>query len=127
MPPARSATPGSTEGLSAAVSLRFQQGVFASLFYSCQALDKQISLRIITADGGIVLSGWDLVVTENQIDGTGIGGQAEDIFVKETKQFLAAVQANDPRAVACNYEEAWQTQRAVDAILQSTTAARQIV
>lgn len=105
--------------LSAAVTLRFASGALGSLVYSCEAtLGKQIGVRIITPAGGLTLSDWDLTLTHNDIDGTGLSSAPEDIFAEETRRFLAAVSAQDPSAVACSYEDAFATQQVVDRIRQ---------
>lgn len=112
---------GSVEGnepLSAALALRFASGAFGSLFYSCEANDKQIAIGIITRDGGITLSSWDLALIVNEIDSNGLTLESEDIFVRETQQFLNAVASNDAAAVACTFEDAYKTQQAVDLILK---------
>ena len=114
-----SAEGDASEPLSAALTLRFESGAFASLFYSCEANDKQIGLRIITKQGGLTLSSWDLALTQNEIDSTGITTHAEDIFVLETRQFLKAVRADDPTKVACTFDDAWRTQQMVDRIRAS--------
>jgi myo-inositol 2-dehydrogenase / D-chiro-inositol 1-dehydrogenase len=105
------------EASSAAVTLRFTSGAFGSFFYSCEATTgKQIGIRIITPAGGITLSDWDLTLTHNDIDGSGVSAAVDDIFARETKRFLDAVSTRDPSAVACNYADAWATQRVVDRI-----------
>jgi predicted dehydrogenase len=106
--------------LSAALLLRFQNGSAGTLFYSCEAKDKQIAIRIITPDGGLDFTGWDLRMTTNTIDDRGIvSNDSEDIFVLETSRFLKSVVANDPSGVACSFEDAWRTQRVVDRIRQT--------
>lgn len=112
------AVDGSAEPLSASLALRFASGAFGSLFYSCEANDKQIAIRIITKDGGITLSSWDLALTVNEIDQTGISSEPEDIFERETRQFLRAVEIGDPDAVTCTMDDALKTQRMVDHILK---------
>jgi myo-inositol 2-dehydrogenase / D-chiro-inositol 1-dehydrogenase len=114
-----SAAGDSGDPLSAAIALRFRSGAFGSLFYSCEADDKQIAFRIVTAEGGITLSNWDLVLSQNDIDSTGISSESEDIFVRETAQFLDAVKTGDPSGVACTFSDAWQSQLAVDHIVAS--------
>ncbi len=106
------------EQLSAALSLRFVSGALGSLLYSCESNDKQIGLRILTQQGGLTLSSWDLALTLNEIDGTGITTQQEDVFVVETRRFLDAVAAGDPQAVGCHFDDALRTQYLVDRVLK---------
>ena len=100
--------------LSAAFQITFKSGALGSLFYSCEAKDKQIALRVITPEGGIDLMGWDLRLTSNSVDGSGIYDSPEDIFLTETARFLDAVSANSIDGVACTFEDAWHTQLLVD-------------
>ena len=122
------ADPGTsdTEEFSAAVALRFDCGAFGSLFYSCEANDKQIAIHVITQDGGLALTSWDLALTHNAIDGSGLCDQQEDIFVRETRQFLEAVAAGNPGAVACTYRDAMQTQHAVDQLRAASNQFRSV-
>ena len=117
---------GGDEPLSAALTLRFQSGAFGSLFYSCEANDKQIAMRVVTKDGGLTLSSWDLALTQNEIDSTGITTDAEDIFVRETRQFLDAVSLGDAASVACTFKDAWRTQQTVDCIRASNRKYRTV-
>jgi predicted dehydrogenase len=110
---------GTKDVLSAAIALRFKSGAFGSLIYSCEAKDKQIGIRVITDDGGLTLSGWDLVLTQNEIDSSGLETQVDDVFVVDTKRFLDAVAENRPESVSCTFKDAWQTQTAVDQIRAS--------
>jgi predicted dehydrogenase len=111
------------EQLSAALLLRFQNGGAGTLFYSCEAKDKQIAVRVITPEGGLDLTNWDLRLTSNTIDGTGVVSHGEeDIFVRETSRFLESVAANNPGGVACTFDDAWRTQLTVDRIRQSSAS-----
>jgi myo-inositol 2-dehydrogenase/D-chiro-inositol 1-dehydrogenase len=100
--------------LSAAFLLAFESGALGSLFYSCEAKDKQIALRVITPEGGLDLTGWDLRLTSNTIDGSGVCDAPEDIFLSETGRFLAAVASKNVENISCTFEDAWQTQLVVD-------------
>jgi myo-inositol 2-dehydrogenase / D-chiro-inositol 1-dehydrogenase len=101
----------SRTGLEAAAALRFRNGCLGTVFYSCEASDKQIGFRIIAAEGGLELSGWDLRISFNSIDQAIPRDQDEDIFRKETGQFLAAVRTGDLSLIECTFEDAWRTQR----------------
>jgi myo-inositol 2-dehydrogenase/D-chiro-inositol 1-dehydrogenase len=106
----------SLTGLQAAATLSFRNGCLGAVFYSCEARDKQIGFRIIAAEGFIELSGWDLRISSNSIDGTIPDNQDEDIFLKETSQFLAAVRTGNRSLIECTFEDAYQTQLLMDAI-----------
>jgi myo-inositol 2-dehydrogenase/D-chiro-inositol 1-dehydrogenase len=106
----------SLTGLQAAATLRFRNGCLGTIFYSCEARDKQIGFRIIAAEGGLELSGWDLRISSNSIDGTISEDQDEDIFLKETSQFLTAIRTGNHDLIACTFEDAYQTQRLMDAM-----------
>lgn len=106
----------SLTGLEAAATLRFKNGCLGTAFYSCQAQDKQIGFRIIAAEGGIELSGWDLRISFNSIDDVILNDQVEDIFLKETSQFLEAVRTGDRNLIECTFEDAWRTQCLMDSM-----------
>jgi myo-inositol 2-dehydrogenase / D-chiro-inositol 1-dehydrogenase len=101
--------------LSAASSIRFECGAVGCVFYSCQANTKDIGARIFAAEGSIALSGWDLRMTENTIDGSMPEIQSEDIFVVETGTFMKAVQAGRQDLIACDWADAMRTQATMDA------------
>jgi predicted dehydrogenase len=117
----QSAVDGHQIPLTLACSFRFASSALGALFYSCEAQDKQIGIRIVTAEGSLQLLGPELRLTENTIDGTFPENQDEDIFELETKQFLNAVLRNDPSLVASDFEDAYRTQRLVDAALSRAT------
>lgn len=102
--------------LRVAATLRFWNGCLGTVFYSCEARDKQIGFRIITSEGGLELSGWDFRMSSNSIDGTIPADHDEDIFLKETTRFLAAVRTGDRSLIACTFEDAYRTQCLIDAI-----------
>lgn len=103
-------------GMEAAAILRFQNGCLGTVLYSCEAMDKQIGFRIIAAEGSIELSGWDLRVSLNSIDQVIPTMQDEDIFLKETSQFLTAVRTGDHSLIESTLEDAWRTQSLMDAM-----------
>jgi myo-inositol 2-dehydrogenase/D-chiro-inositol 1-dehydrogenase len=105
--------------LTVACTLTFADGPVGALFYSCEAADKQINLRVLAAQGMLEFSGWDLCITANTINGTLPQTQEEDIFLKETDQFLNAIQRGDPTLIPCDLADAYRTQLAMDAALTS--------
>ena len=113
-----SANLGNQELLTAAVTMRFASGTFGSLVYSCEANEKQIGVRVITAGGSLTLSSWDLALTANDISPADVVTAPEDVFVEDTRRFLDAVRTRNPAIVGCTYEDAWRSQQAVDRILE---------
>lgn len=107
----------------AATVLRFESGALGTLFYSCQASGKDIAFRIFTTAGSVALSGWDLQLTDNTIDGTFIEAtDAEDIFLTETSAFLNAVAGRvSSTSIGCEWADAVRTQALVDAAAASLT------
>ena len=106
--------------LAAATAVRFQSGATGTVFYSCQAAAKDIGLRVFTAEGSLFLSGWDLRLAENTIDGTLPAETApEDIFLAETSAFLDAVATGDTSSIRSDWADALRTQLVVDAAAAS--------
>ena len=122
--------PDSTEGngppLSMACAVKFAEGQLGTIFYSCEAPDKHINLRIITTEGILEFDGWDLRLVVNTIDGNLPPAVDEDIFLAETAQFLAAVERNDPALVPCDLFDACRTQVAVDAARASLASGQTV-
>ncbi len=116
---ARGSTEASMPPLAVACALKFSSGQLGTIFYSCEAADKQINLRIITADGALEFTGWDLRLIVNTIDGSLPIQSSEDIFMIESARFLNAIERNDPSLVHCNFADAYRTQLAVDAARRS--------
>jgi len=112
--------------LAAASSIGFECGSVGSIFYSCQANAKDIGARVFAAEGTIALTGWDLRMTENTIDGTAPETQSEDIFLVETEAFLSAVRAGRQELVACNWSDAMGTQTALDAARDSARLVAEV-
>jgi myo-inositol 2-dehydrogenase / D-chiro-inositol 1-dehydrogenase len=118
-----------TPPLAAATAVRFESGATGTLFYSCQANAKDIGLRVFTTAGTLFLSGWDLQLTENTIDGMFPDGtEAQDIFLSETTAFLDAVATGDPAGVKSDWMDAVRTQTLVDraaaSLRRGTASAR---
>ena len=106
--------------LAAATVVRFASGAIGTLFYSCQATAKDIGIRVFTAAGSIALSGWDLRLSENTIDGARASeATPEDIFLIETSAFLDAVATGDASSIRCDWADALRTQRLVEAAAAS--------
>lgn len=99
-------------------TLSFRNGCSGTIFYSCEAQDKQIGFRIIAAEGGLDLTGWDLRLSSNTIDGTTPAAQTEDIFLKETSWFLEAIRTGNSHLVECTFEDAFRTQLLMDSMLR---------
>ena len=99
-------------GTGGAVSLLFEGGACGSLLYGSPAMEKEICFQVFWHGGNARLEGWDLRSTDVEND-------TEDVFVVETKAFLAAVR--DPAAPRplSDFADARRTQIAIDAIARS--------
>jgi len=115
---------GNDMPLRVACTVNFSAGQLGTLFYSCEAAEKEIDLRIITSHGVLELAGWDMRLVANPIHGTIPPVGEEDIFVSETAQFFAAVERNESGMAACDFFDAFQTQLAVDAARASLQAGK---
>lgn len=105
-----------TRALNVASTLRFESGAVGTILYSCEARAKEIGARVFTDDGALAFAGWDFTLTENSIDGTVPNGPPEDIFLLETQAFLAAAVSGEANAVSADWQDAFRTQLAVDAV-----------
>jgi myo-inositol 2-dehydrogenase/D-chiro-inositol 1-dehydrogenase len=112
--------------LSVACTLNFAEGPLGTIFYSCEAEDKHINLRVITTGGLVELSGWDLRLTSNTIDGVFPDAREEDIFISESARFFTAIQRADPALVPCNLADAYRTQLVVDAARASLRSGERV-
>ena len=112
--------------LSVACTVNFRGGQLGTIFYSCEAADKNINLRVITARGMLEFAGWDLRLITNTIDGVLPRNSDEDIFVSETSRFLTAVERSDASLVPCDVLDAYQTQLAVDAARESLRTGERV-
>lgn len=99
--------------------LRLESGAIATLFYTCEASEKCISLELVTAGGHLRLSGWDFRL--ESVDRQHIGDEISP-FVAETKAFLAAAAAGHSAGILCDFQEAYRTQLAVDRIREESTS-----
>jgi len=107
-----------------AVALRFVDGQIGTVFYSCEARQKDIQLHIFCEEGSIDLEGWDFAMNRNTIDGNLPETEQDEIFVKETKCFLNAIRCQDHLLVECDLEEAYRTQLVVDRVRNSFSRSR---
>ena len=105
--------------LSVASTLNFRNGSLGTILYSCEADDKHINLRVITAGGLLEFSGWDMRLTANTVNEVIPVTAEEDIFLVESARFLNAVEKGDQSLVACDLRDAYRTQLAVDAAVRS--------
>jgi predicted dehydrogenase len=117
----------SDSALTAAILLGFENGSVGTIFYSCEAKEKDIAIRLLTQDGALGLTGWDFRLSTNSIDATVPDDRDEDIFLKETERFLAAVRRSDQGLVECDYAEAIRTQSVVDAIQYSLSTKESVL
>jgi predicted dehydrogenase len=112
--------------LSVACTLNFCNGALGTIVYSCEAEDKHINLRVITAGGLLEFSGWDLRVTGNTISGVIPTAAEEDIFLIESARFFTAIEKDDQSLVGCDLQDAYRTQLAVDAAVESLRTGQRI-
>lgn len=110
----------------AAIALRFAAGQAGTLLYTCgmREKQKQIGVRVLTADGSVDLSGWEFAIASTLLKAPPAGDGATPIFTIETDRFLRAVGDNAHGAVACDYADALRTQLVVDAVRQSMASGR---
>ncbi len=116
------AAPSTTAGdpeFGVAVAMRFVDGPLGTLFYSCEAREKDIHVHVFCEEGSLDLEGWDFAMTRNTIDGTLPEKEHDDIFVKETRCFLNAIRCHDQLLIECDLEEAYRTQLVVDRVRDS--------
>lgn len=104
----------------AATLLRFETGVLGTAFYSCDGCEKDIGMRIFSAQGSLVLTGWDFRISANTIDGRLADNDGQDVFLGETSAFLRAVESGNQDLIACSFPEAAKTQRILDAARRSS-------
>lgn len=102
------------------LSLAHDNGALSNVLYSCEALTRQICFRVMTEKGGASLTSWNLSLTENDIDQTGLSLPTEDIFLVETECFLKAIVSQRLEEVGCTFSEAWKTQQLMDRILSES-------
>jgi predicted dehydrogenase len=111
---------------SVACTLNFSAGPLGTIFYSCEADDKHINLRVITSGGLLEFSGWDLRLTANTINGVFPTACEEDVFVCESDRFFIAIQRGDPTLVPCDLVDAYRTQLVVDAARVSLRSGERV-
>jgi|ERR1700730_1362650 myo-inositol 2-dehydrogenase/D-chiro-inositol 1-dehydrogenase len=107
-----------------AVAMGFLNGPVGTVFYNCEAKEKDIRLHVFCEDGTLDFEGWDLAMTRNTIDGKLPKAEQDEIFVKETRAFLNAIRSGDQSLVECDLAQAYRTQQVVDKIRHSFNLAR---
>lgn len=108
---------------SAVINLLFQSGQVCSMMYSCLAAEKMIRLQIYSAAEEAGLCGWDF---RRVGDHSTVAPHSErnQIFSVETSAFLDAVEQRSANGIRCDFHDAVQTQRVVDAIHRAITSGR---
>ena len=109
--------------LSAMLSMRFDNGALGGVFYSCEAQEKMISVRVITEQRDYRLEGWDLSFEnqrEDRTDKLSIFSRETDAFLGEIRRWNSGHQGGITEAlVLCDLRDAVRTQRVVDDVLHS--------
>jgi myo-inositol 2-dehydrogenase / D-chiro-inositol 1-dehydrogenase len=124
--------PASGADIQAAILLRFQRGILGTIFYSCQARDKQIGMQIFTQCGRIALQNWDFSLhTEGlpepinpPLPQASSAAAAKAIFQQETAAFLSAVRKEKGDPIRSDLRDAVRTQQVVDAIVASAISGK---
>jgi myo-inositol 2-dehydrogenase/D-chiro-inositol 1-dehydrogenase len=96
---------------SAAITLRFENGLLGTGLYSCEASQKQMTFEVFLPDKSVRLEGWALSLPGHSGD--------EDIFLRETKAFFDAILSGDRSKVLSDFDSAMRTQCVIDAIRRS--------
>jgi len=111
-----------------AIALRFAAGQIGTLLYTCglRVKEKQIGVRVLTADGSLDFSGWDFVLTSSLLSEPSPPESDVPIFTIETARFLRAVSDNTPASVACDYQDALRTQLVVDAVREAIRSGQPV-
>ena len=107
-----------------AVAMGFLNGPVGTIFYNCEAKEKDIRIHIFCEDGTLDFEGWDLAMTRNTIDGRLPEAEQDEIFVKETRAFMNAIRHGDQSLIECDLAQAYRTQQVVDKIRHSFNMAR---
>lgn len=105
-----------------AATLNFSCGVPGTLFYSCNAIEKQIRFQVFTPEGTIELNGWDLQLIHAGEVIHAAPADRNQIFHDEVSAFLNAVSTGDPAGIRCTFADALRTQQVVDAMKLALTA-----
>jgi myo-inositol 2-dehydrogenase / D-chiro-inositol 1-dehydrogenase len=109
---------------SVAVAIGFLTGPVGTVFYNCEAKEKDIRLHVFCEDGTLDFESWDLAMTRNTIDGKLPEAEQDEIFVKETRAFLDAIRCGDQSLIECDLSQAYRTQQVVDKIRRSFNLSR---
>jgi myo-inositol 2-dehydrogenase/D-chiro-inositol 1-dehydrogenase len=102
----------------AAIALRFQNGLLGTGLYSCESSEKQIAFDVFLPDRSIRLQGWDLRF--------GAESSPEDIFIKEVAAFFQAIQSGDPSLILSDLESGIRTQMVIDAIQRAVKSGTRV-
>ncbi len=117
--------PGHTDLVgTAALSLQFTQGASFSLLYSCQAKTKMINFTVYTPDQFVRLEGWDFRLMDDEPENSEAEAPRNAIFQSEVEAFLSGIVAGSSRPIVCDLEDAFKTQRVVDALNRAIKSGR---
>jgi predicted dehydrogenase len=112
----------STTGTRLAAALTLENGALATLFYTCEAREKCISLEVITNAGHVCFSGWDFTPHTNTVNGR-LPLDELSPFIAETRAFLSAVESGDTSGISSDFVDAHRTQVLVDRIRRQALGA----
>jgi myo-inositol 2-dehydrogenase/D-chiro-inositol 1-dehydrogenase len=99
-------------GQSAGVVFTFQSGALGTLFYTCQAPEKDIGFQLFTPLGALHLDGWDFSLSRDVCEIAGASA-ADDPFEVETRTFIEAIESRDSSQILSDVTDAFETQRVV--------------
>ena len=102
---------------SVGVSCRFESGACGTLLYSCLSQHKQMLFSVLCTDGAVELHGYDLAFEQS-------AQSTADALSLEVETFCKAVSDRRQDVIESDFEDAFRTQLAVDAILTSLTTGR---
>ena len=109
--------------LSAMLGIRFDSGALGSVFYSCEAQEKMISVRVITEQRDYRLEGWDLTFEyqrDDRADEMPVFLRETDAFLREIRRWHSGHRGTAEALVFSDLRDAVRTQRVVDEVLHST-------
>jgi predicted dehydrogenase len=104
-----------------AVNLRFARGILGTLFYSCEANQKQIGATIFLPDRSVKLDGWSFA--DRSLDNS-YEDERQDVYISEVEAFFEGVLSADQSKIHSSLSDAIRTQLVVDTIFESMTAGR---
>jgi predicted dehydrogenase len=103
-----------------AVALQFEGGACGTVLYSCLGTEKDIGVDVQSAEGRLVLRGWDMQLVAEDAP----AAAPVDIFLREAEAFFSAIRSGDQGQVLCSLKDALQTQSAVDAVKRALRSGR---